>query len=858
MSNELRDTESLPYSAAKQEAVLGHLITDAAFFAQASTKVKQSWWRFGRLAQIWKFLEAFFLEHQRHPKSAAELKDFSLWVRQSAEDIKSANETVDRCVARTSDYSLDVLRAELDVWMQANIIESSMTRVQMSYNRVIKTGSLTDMGVVRDSLRTMLRDLSEASFVGNGAADMSDLGQSLKDEYAHYDTALAFGCPAVDDLLLPDGPQGRSLVRGDHTVVLAPTGQGKCLHPDTPVMMHDGTVRPAKAVRAGDALMGPDGLPRNVLSTTTGVGPLYKITPNRGGDSWICNDVHVLSLKCSFDSEPKTRKRKRYAQASGNGEACLWEGDIVNIPLDQYLNKSRNWKHRMKLWRTGLDFSDKELPIPGYILGAWLGDGHSNRAAITTMDSEIQSEWAAWVASNGDGMSVYQSGPSNRARTYSATTGGTKKNVSSTLKLNKLGVLNSKRIPHEYLTSSRSQRLELLAGIVDTDGYYSGDAVPLYEVTQKNEALASDIAYLARSLGFRVTTNKVTKKAQTGVTGEYTKLLISGPLSTVPVRLERKKAVNGKNDPLTTNFKIDNIGEGEYYGFTLDGDHLFLLGDFTVTHNTTSLITVSAMNLLQGKDVLFVFHEGRINDIRIKFMKAMLGASYQDSLTRLGSPEERMVQQAVNEHLVVLPMVQGGLSVEEAIGSIERTQDEWFAKTGRHFDLIVDDYPGKLMTTYAKGGQLAMRHIQEIAYNRFTSLAQVSGRECHVLTAIQTNREGSKVNKGRAKDTGHRLIDTEDVAEAFGAIQTATNVLTLNRDLAAAAAGVVTWGIAKSRSSEVGHAILTRSFYHMARTHWNDPKDSTWYRGGVSLSDKVDELLTQFAGSEVKNWHSGQ
>ena len=451
------------------------------------------------MAQIWKFLEGFVKEHDHHPKSASELKDFAPWTRQSLEDVKAANEAVDRCLYRaTYEYSLDVLRAELDVWMQANIIEASMTKVQMTYSTVTKTGKKSDMDTVRDTLRFMLRDLDEATFLGNGTADMSNLGQALIDEQLDYGTALTFGCPAVDNLLLPDGPEGRSLVRGDHTVILAPTNQGK----------------------------------------------------------------------------------------------------------------------------------------------------------------------------------------------------------------------------------------------------------------------------------------------------------------------------------------------------------------------TTALVTVSSANLLQGKDVLFVFHEGRINDIRAKFFKALLGASYQDTLTRLSTPEAAMIQQTVNDHLVVLPLIKGGLTVEEVMGHIERAQDEWYAKTGRHFDLIINDYPGKLMTAYAKGGQMAMRHIQEISYNRFTDLAQATGRECHVLTSIQTNREGSKVNKGRSKEGGHRLIDTEDVAETFGAVQTATNVLTLNRDPVAAANNVITWGIAKSRSGETGHAVLTRSFYHMSRTHWSDPKDSTWYRGSVSMADKVSELLEQFPGSEVKSWQA--
>jgi hypothetical protein len=73
------------------------------------------------------------------------------------------------------------------------------------------------------------------------------------------------------------------------------TGGGKCLGIGTPVLRYDGTIVPVESVVAGDLLMGPDSKPRTVLSTTRDRGPLYRIVPVKG-DSWVCNDAHILTL----------------------------------------------------------------------------------------------------------------------------------------------------------------------------------------------------------------------------------------------------------------------------------------------------------------------------------------------------------------------------------------------------------------------------------------------------------------------------------------------------------------------------------------------------------------------------------
>ena len=79
-------------------------------------------------------------------------------------------------------------------------------------------------------------------------------------------------------------------------IVSAYCGFGKCLGIDTPIIMYDGTVKAVQDIKEGELLMGDDSTPRTVLSTCVGEEQMYNIVP-LNGDSFKCNESHILSLK---------------------------------------------------------------------------------------------------------------------------------------------------------------------------------------------------------------------------------------------------------------------------------------------------------------------------------------------------------------------------------------------------------------------------------------------------------------------------------------------------------------------------------------------------------------------------------
>jgi hypothetical protein len=332
-----------------------------------------------------------------------------------------------------------------------------------------------------------------------------------------------------------------------------PVGSGKCLGPDVPVLLYNGKIIRACDVVTGDLLMGPDSLPRRVLRTSTGYGPMYRIIPVKG-DSWTCNDVHVLTIVQSTT-------------------------DIVeDIALDMFLEKAKYWRKEAKLFQphNGVDYPDiygNRLVDP-YFLGVWLGDGTKALAGVSVSKPDPEIEQACVDEAARFGLKVRTQHNGTCPTYHIHAVPGSYNPLLHALRFVVRENLDA------YFLGPRAVREQLLAGLLDTDGHLT---TGVYEIVQKDPVLATKIAQLARSLGFRVT------RREKYVSGQaYQRLHISGDVNRIPLRIPRKKAKprKQKKDALRVGFTSEPIGHGAYFGWTLDGDGRFLLGDFNVTHQS--------------------------------------------------------------------------------------------------------------------------------------------------------------------------------------------------------------------------------------------------------------------------------
>ena len=367
--------------------------------------------------------------------------------------------------------------------------------------------------------------------------------------------------------------------KASQTVMI--TGPNGCHRKGQLILMFDGSLKRVEDVIEDDLLMGPDSTPRKVLETIRNFGKMVEVRPIKG-KPFVVSEDHILTV---LQSRPRRHPRKPSEDT---------EEIIKDIQVSELLKLPRMYvgpRALYKLIRTGVDFPHiSEGPVDPYFLGVYLGDGGSTHGniGVTSADEEIavvkgQSEKYA--------LKVRQY-PAGQAQQYMLTVGrrggqtllnGLAKDL-IVLRLYRVPS-ESKFIPFQYKFGSRRTRLEVLAGLLDTDGSHDSG---YFDFISKSKQLADDTAFVARSLGFYAYVREKHAHDQFGHEGLYYRVGISGDLSKIPTRVRRKQALpRGQvKSVLRTCFALKPLGEEEYFGFRVDGDQRYLLDDFTVSHNS--------------------------------------------------------------------------------------------------------------------------------------------------------------------------------------------------------------------------------------------------------------------------------
>lgn len=234
----------------------------------------------------------------------------------------------------------------------------------------------------------------------------------------------------------------------------------------------------------------------------------------------------------------------------------------------------------------------RDLLVDPYVLGVWLGDGTTAGAAITGSqpDLDIIAEEIERRGYTVTHWTVRDKAP------VIGLPGGV------LAALDALGVLGGKFIPDEYLRASHAQRLDLLRGLMDTDGTVGHVGKETCEFSSKLEHLGRQVAELARSLGYRVTVSRKVEKRS--LTGETWRVTFRADPDVIPFLLPRKAGrvqtpVHVKNRAIVSIEPVESV---PVRCITVDSpDHLFRAGDgWTLTHNTRLAAAAGVPPIIAG------------------------------------------------------------------------------------------------------------------------------------------------------------------------------------------------------------------------------------------------------------------
>lgn len=325
----------------------------------------------------------------------------------------------------------------------------------------------------------------------------------------------------------------------------------------------DKTIEKVENIRVGDSLLGPDMKPRRVLKVFHGNRNMYKITLSNG-DSQIVTDNHPVYVKIR-----------------------TWRNDNKEVfktfTCEELL--SRNYKKGHYIVKQPISYNHRDVLIDPYMLGLWLGDGDSTRISFAASEIEIKDYFKSFEdkcylrkCTNTDKYSVVHFPINKNKELYEA--------------FNKYNLFNNKHIPEVYIHNSKEVLVNLLAGIIDSDGHYDSKK-HIYEVIQhySRKHIIYNLKDICENLGIKCTISTKIGSRNSLNPGELYYRIFIRSNEIIPVKIEKKRFkerghYRNKLNWSEFSFTIEPYGKGEYYGFLLDKDHLFLLGDKTVVHNS--------------------------------------------------------------------------------------------------------------------------------------------------------------------------------------------------------------------------------------------------------------------------------
>jgi superfamily II DNA or RNA helicase len=333
-----------------------------------------------------------------------------------------------------------------------------------------------------------------------------------------------------------------------------PCAYGKCLARDTPILMFDGSVKAVQDVEVGDLLMGDDSTPRKVLSLARGREKMYKVVDNTYGEEYVVNASHILSLK---DTNNKVvdmciTDYLRTREINAKSVATI----IPIHPICGTMVLQQNILNELKGYRVPVIFPPQRTSTDPYTKGYFYGLTNNLEDAFHKMSEK--------------------------------------------------SVQRRFRISHNYKCNSLENRKKLLFGIIDSNGGRHFGSY--YYVEHFYEQFANDVLYVSRSIGINA------KKIYYKTTNKWGIQIYTPKLNSV-----MRDGMNERHieySPITESklkyrIEIEELEEDDYYGFMIDGNRRFLLGDFTVTHNTT--ISLNLISQIKKKTIVIVHKEFLLN-----------------------------------------------------------------------------------------------------------------------------------------------------------------------------------------------------------------------------------------------------
>ncbi len=338
----------------------------------------------------------------------------------------------------------------------------------------------------------------------------------------------------------------------------------ECYAPDTKLLMADFTFRSIKDINVGDKVMVEGGKIKTVMKRVDGITDRYLVRQPYGEDYVVTKNHRLVFNRYFFN--PKNRRHE----------------EVIMTP-EEYISKSKFVKqHLTRVTSKGVEMADNYDGIPPYLLGLWLGDGRQQEFTIL-VNKEEEPEILQYLGRIAEMKGIdfdFKKSTSKKIVEFRF------KGINSELR--KIGVYKNKHIPDQYMKSSIESRLQLLAGLIESDGH-SDKKKNVISIGMNKLGLIEQIRTLALSCG--ISCSNISHSTSNFNTDVY-KISLSGDLSRIPLITE-KKSFEGYNPTSTgrrNKVSVEYLDRGEYVGIQVDAENdderKLILSDFTISMNS--------------------------------------------------------------------------------------------------------------------------------------------------------------------------------------------------------------------------------------------------------------------------------
>lgn len=534
-------------------------------------------------------------------------------------------------IKETSNEGIDSIREIADKFFK----QQNLTKAINKIGKFIENGDYDKYYECEDIIRKAL-EVGGEDELGIGVFD--NMEEVLSDDYR---CPIPTGIGKIDETL--EGGLGK----GELGIVLGPSSFGKVQPFDSQIVTPNG-YKNMGDIKVGDYVIGKNGKPTKVI----GVYPhknweFYKVTFSDNVQT-ECGKEHLWNVNSLYQ-----RCGKKYVKGtySKDGYKKVYQPDhsFKTLSLEEIMEKGlyRKWGskniYNFKIpMCEPVHFNNIPVKIDPYVMGYMIGDGNFNSGVITVgnLDSEevisiLKSKEHSFIPHFREKRNV-----------YSFTFGANFIHLLSEY-YDITSVAHQKYIHHDYLFNSLENRIELLNGLMDSDGTCQKNGCSCYNT--KSKQLAEDIKQLVLSLGGFATVRekkcgyfnkKYDEYRDCGIQYEVTITLCDPSIPIFKLKRKQDRVVyrnKRKGERFIKSVEPSRICDGQCIKVDAE-DELYLTDDFIVTHNT-SLTTAMASyaatfkcdkNDFKGFKVLQIVFEDREKQIQRKHLGRIANVEAKD------------------------------------------------------------------------------------------------------------------------------------------------------------------------------------------------------------------------------------